>query len=309
MNKFEVEKRVQKLRSEIARLRDAYHTKDSPVATDDVYDSLNRELKSLVEKYPEFDDSNAPENRIGGKPLDKFEKVKHEIKMFSIGNVFSEEEFFAWEKRNLKLLNLRSDLSKSLRSGLEGGIDYFCELKLDGLAVSLIYENGKFVRGVTRGDGEIGENITSNLKMIENIPLVLKSPYQKKIEVRGEAIMRKNVLKKLNERNKKEDKPLFANSRNAAAGSLRQLNPKLAEERKLDFFDYEITQIEGKDWKGKIDKHSKKHELLNKLGFAVEKDFGIFSSLKNVPNFIENILKIREKLPFGIDGVVVNIND
>src|SRR3989344_5389024 len=155
MNKFEVEKRVKKLRSEIARLRNAYHTKYSPVVADDVYDSLNRELKSLIEKYPEFDDLNAPENRVGGEPLDKFEKVKHEIKMFSIGNVFSDEEFFAWEKRNLKLLNLRP--------GLVGGIDYFCELKLDGLAVSLIYENGKFVRGVTRGDGEIGENITSNL--------------------------------------------------------------------------------------------------------------------------------------------------
>src|SRR3989344_4291010 len=143
-------RRVQKLRSEIARLRDAYHTKDSPVATDDVYDSLNRELKSLVGKYPEFDDSNAPENRIGGKPLDKFEKVKHEIKMFSIGNVFSNEELFAWEKRNFKLLQ-RSDLKSSKRSDLK--LDYFCELKLDGLAVSLVYENGKFIRGVTRGDG------------------------------------------------------------------------------------------------------------------------------------------------------------
>jgi len=309
MNKFEVEKRVQKLRSEIARLRDAYHTKDSPVATDDVYDSLNRELKSLVEKYPEFDDSNAPENRIGGKPLDKFEKVKHEIKMFSIGNVFSEEEFFAWEKRNLKLLNLRSDLSKSLRSGLVGGIDYFCELKLDGLAVSLIYENGKFVRGVTRGDGEIGEDITSNLKMIESIPLVLKSPYPEKIEVRGEAFMRKNVLKKLNERNKKEDKPLFANSRNAAAGSLRQLDPKLAKKRHLDFSPYEITQIKGDNWQKQIEKHSQKHKLLSKLSFIVDEHSKKFSSSKDIPNFINEISKIRENLPFGIDGVVINIDD
>jgi len=309
MNKFEVEKRVKKLRSEIARLRNAYHTKDSPVVADDVYDSLNRELKSLIEKYPEFDDLNAPENRVGGEPLDKFEKVKHEIKMFSIGNVFSDEEFFAWEKRNLKLLNLRPDLSKSLRSGLVGGIDYFCELKLDGLAVSLIYENGKFVRGVTRGDGEIGENITSNLKMIENIPLVLKSPYPEKIEVRGEAIMRKNVLKKLNERNKKEDKPLFANSRNAAAGSLRQLDPKLAKERHLDFFPYEIVQIKGENWEKQIEKHSQKHEILKKIGFVVDEHSRKFSSSKDIPNFINEISKIRESLPFGIDGVVINIDD
>ena len=297
MDRLEAKKRIQKLRNEIARLRGEYHIKNLPGVTDDVYDSLNKELKLFLDKYPEFDDPNASELRVAGKPLDKFKKVKHEVKMFSIGNVFREEELFAWEKRNFKLLKLGDE------------IEYFCELKFDGLAVSLIYENGKFIRGVTRGDGEVGENITQNLKTIRTIPLKLNGPFPSKIEVRGEVIMKKDILKKLNECNKKEGKPLFANSRNAAAGSLRQLNPKLAEERKLDFFAYEITQIEGKDWKGKIDKHSKKHELLNKLGFAVEKDFGIFSSLKNVPNFIENILKIREKLPFGIDGVVVNIND
>ncbi|KKP87858.1 MAG: ligase protein [Candidatus Nomurabacteria bacterium GW2011_GWA2_35_80] len=260
-------KRVQKLRSEIARLRGAYHTKDSPVVADDVYDSLNRELKSLIEKYPEFDDLNAPENRVGGKPLDKFEKVKHEIKMFSIGNVFSDEELFAWEKRNLKLLQ-RSDLKSSKRSDLK--LDYFCELKLDGLAVSLVYENGKFIRGV---------------------------------------FMRKNVLKKLNERNKKEDKPLFANSRNAAAGSLRQLDPKLAKERHLDFSPYEIVQIKGKNWEKQIEKHSQKHEILKKIGFVVDEHSRKFSSSKDIPSFINEISKIREGLPFGIDGVVINIDD
>src|SRR3989344_3246173 len=313
MKEFDVKKRaslaesrrVQKLRSEIARLRDAYHTEDFPIVTDDVYDSLNRELKSLIEKYPEFDDLNAPENRVGGKPLDKFEKVKHEIKMFSIGNVFSDEEFFAWEKRNLKLLQ-RSDLKSSKRS--DPNLDYFCELKLDGLAVSLIYENGKFVRGVTRGDGEIGEDITSNLKMIESIPLVLKSPYPEKIEVRGEVFMRKNVLKKLNERNKKKDKPLFANSRNAPSGSLRQLDPKLAKKRHLDFSPYEITQIKGDNWQKQIEKHSQKHKLLSKLSFIVDEHSKKFSSSKDIPNFINEISKIRENLPFGIDGVVINID-
>ena len=308
MNKHEAEKRIQKLRSEIARLRDAYHIKDSPLVTDEVYDSLNKELKSLVEKYPEFDDLNAPENRIGGKPLDKFVKVKHEIKMFSIGNVFSDEEFFAWEKRNLRLLpNLKSDL------------EYFCELKLDGLAISLIYENGKFVRGVTRGDGEIGEDITQNLRTIKSIPLELTPPpakgevgrglYPSYLEVRGEAIMKKNVLKKLNEDNEREGKPPFANSRNAAAGSLRQLDPKLTAERRLDFFAYEVTQIKGASWQKYLEKHSKKHELLDELGFMVDKHSKIFSSSKEIPSFIEEILEIREGLPFGIDGVVININD
>lgn len=297
MKEAQVKNRIQKLREEISRLRHLYHVEDSPEATDDVYDSLNKELKSILDKYPQFIDLDATENRVGGQPLDKFEKVKHEIKMFSIGNVFNGEELFAWEKRNLKLLSQDTKL------------DYFCELKLDGLAISLIYENGKFVRGLTRGDGVVGENITSNLKMIESIPLVLKAPFPTKIEVRGEAIMNKNVLKHLNEKNEKEGKPLFANSRNAAAGSLRQLDPKIMKERKLDFFAYEIAQIEGNSFEKYFIKHSLKHELLNKLGFTVEKHFEKFNSIEKIPKFIDEIFKERESLAFGIDGVVINIDD
>lgn len=292
-----IKQRIKKLRKEIARLRNLYHTKNSPTVTDDVYDSLNKELKALILKYPEFNDLNAFENRVGGKPLSKFVKVKHEIKMFSIANVFSDEEFFAWEKRNLKLLS--SDVK----------LDYFCELKFDGLAISLIYENGKFIRGVTRGNGEIGENITENLKTIKSIPLTLKTPYPKKIEIRGEAIMKKNILKRLNEQNKKEGKTPFANSRNAAAGSLRQLDSKLVQERHLDFFAYEITQINGEKWQKYIEKHSKKHELLYKLGFMTDKYAKKFSSIKDIPNFINYIYKERDNLSFGIDGVVINIDD
>jgi len=291
-NNSALSKRVEKLRSEIARLRNEYHTKNLPNITDEVYDSLTRELKSILQKYPEFNDINAPENRVAGKPLKKFIKVKHEIKMFSISNVFSDEELFAWEKRNSKLIKFKNN------------IEYFCELKLDGLAVSLIYENGKFIRGATRGDGETGEDITQNLKTVYTIPLKLNSPYPSRIEVRGEVIMKKNILKRLNEYNKKSGKALFANSRNAAAGSLRQLNPKLAQERKLDFFAYEIAQIKGKDWQKYMEEHSRKHKLLNRLGFTVEKHSEIFFSLKNVPNFINRISKIRENLSFGIDGVV-----
>ncbi len=298
MDKNEAEKRIKKLRSEIARLRDAYHIKNLPNITDDMYDSLNKELTVLLKKYPEFIDFNAPENRVGGKPLDKFEKARHEISMFSIGNVFSASELFAWEKRNLKLL-----------PNLKSGFEYFCELKLDGLAISLIYEDGKFVRGVTRGDGIVGENITENLKMIESIPLHLKSPYPARFEVRGEAIMRKNILKKLNEENEKEGKPLFANSRNAAAGSLRQLDPNLTQKRKLDFFAYEIAQIKGKEWEKHIEKHSRKHELLTKLGFQVEDHSKKINETKKIIDFIGWVSEIREKLPFGIDGVVININD
>jgi DNA ligase (NAD+) len=297
MNKNEVKNRIAKLREEISRLRYLYHVKDSPEVTDEVYDSLIKELTILVKKYPEFDDPNSPEKRVGGEPLDKFEKVKHEMRMFSIGNVFNEDELFAWENRNLKLLPANTKL------------DYFCELKLDGLAISLIYENGKFVRGVTRGDGSIGEDITSNLRMIDTMPLVLSAPYPKKIEVRGEVIMKKEILDILNEKNKKQGKALFANSRNAAAGSLRQLDPNIMKERKLDFFAYEIAQIKGSDFEKNILEHSKKHEFLKKLGFTVEEHFRFYSNIKDVPYFIEEIKNIREDLAFGIDGVVININN
>jgi len=297
MDKIEVEKRIKKLRKEIARLREAYHVDNLPNITDDIYDSLNKELNSLLREYPELVIENAPESRVAGKPLDKFEKVRHEVKMFSIGNVFSEEEFLDWEKRNLKLLS----------TGVR--LDYFCELKLDGLAISLIYEDGKFTRGVTRGDGIIGEDVTSNLKTIESIPLFLKPPFPPKIEVRGEVLMKKKVLEKLNQKNEKEGKSLFANSRNAAAGSLRQLDPNLAKERHLDFFAYEISQLEGSEWQKYLKKHSLKHELLKRLGFVVEEHSESIQDSKKVFTFIEKISQKRDKFSFGIDGVVINIDD
>lgn len=297
MNDFDVKNRIEKLREEISRLRFEYHVENNPRVTDDVYDSLTKELNDLETKYPKFRDTSSSLSRVAGKPLDKFKKVKHEVRLLSLGNVFSMEELIAWEKRNLKLLN----------NGAK--FDYFCELKLDGLAISLIYEDGKFIRGATRGDGEIGEDITENLKMIETIPMNLNHPSPQKIEVRGEAIMQKRVLLDLNKKNEKEGRPLFANSRNAAAGSLRQLDPKLTQSRKLDFFAYEIAQIEDGEWKDKISKHSLKHDLLSKLGFNVDKHTIGVKDLKNALAFIDKVFNLRDKLPFGIDGVVINIDD
>ena len=215
-----IQQRIQKLRNEIARLRNLYHIENLPAVTDDIYDSLTKELKILLQKHPQFNDINAPENRVAGKPLEKFVKVKHEVKMFSIGNVFSDEEFFAWEKRNLKLLSPKSDMGEFPHVLLGGGLDleYFCELKFDGLAISLIYENGKFIRGITRGDGEIGEDITQNLRTIKSIPLELTPPPAKGevgrgsipeyIEVRGEAIMKKMCLKNSTNLMKKKESHL-----------------------------------------------------------------------------------------------------
>src|SRR3989338_10184060 len=284
-------KRIKKLRKEIAKFRRAYHVENRPDITDDVYESLARELKALLEKYPELDDPNAPENRVAGKPLDKFIKVKHKVRMLSLNDAFSYQELYDWEKRIKKLLPKGSSLN------------YFCEVKFDGLAVSLIYLNGKFTQGATRGDGLVGEDITQNLRTINSIPLSLHAPFPKYIEIRGEALVSKKTLEKLNLENKKEGKSLFANTRNVAAGSLRQLDPWLAAERKLDFFAYDLYDSLA------LETHSEKHEMLRKLGFQVEKMEAKCENLEKSITFIKKFEKVRPNFPFGTDGIVVSLDD
>jgi len=296
MEKSEAKKRIEKLRGEIARLREAYHTKNDPGVTDDVYDSLTRELKRLLKEHPEFDDPNAGENRVAGKPLEKFEKVKHSTRMLSLNDVFSYEELRDWEKRVKKLLPQNAKPS------------YFCEVKFDGLAVSLSYENGKFIRGATRGDGFVGENITENLKMINAIPLVLpacadrRASYPKHLEVRGEALLAKKMLEKLNKKNEKEGKTIFANTRNAAAGSLRQLDPGLVKERHLDFVAYDLQGANPLT-------HSNKHQMLRELGFKVEKLEAKCKNLDEAIEFIKKFEKVRPDFPYGTDGIVVSVDE
>jgi len=295
MDDKEIKNRIQKLRDEISRLREEYHIKDNPTVTDDVYDSLTRELRSLEEKYPKLRDANSPLNRVAGKPLDKFKKVKHESRMLSMNDAFSKEEVSEWDVRTRKIVDKPHS--------------YFCELKLDGLAISLIYENGDFVRGATRGDGFVGEDITLNLKMIETVPLKLQASYPAYLEVRGEAVMPKRVWKALNNKQEKEGKPLFANTRNAAAGSLRQLDPKLAKERHLDFFAWDLNQLRITNDELQITTHSEKHELLRKMGFKVAPHEKKASSLDGVFGFIDDIEKIRPKLDYGTDGIVIAIDE
>jgi len=305
MHKAQVVKRIKKLRSEITRLRDAYHIENAPSVTDEVYESLTRELKILLQRYPKFNDPNVPENRVAGKPLDKFVKVKHQSRMLSLNDAFSYEELYEWDKRIKKLLPASAK------------IDYFCEVKFDGLAVSLIYKNGKFVRGATRGDGFIGEDITENLKTINSIPLFLGSLRSNLgnskrfdlfppefLEVRGEALLSKAMLKKLNKINMREGKSLFANTRNVAAGSLRQLDPKLAEERKLDFVAYDLNET-----LLDLQNHSEKHEMLRGLGFKVEKLEAKCESLEEIIIFIKKFEKIRPSFPYGTDGIVISVDN
>lgn len=305
MNKNEALKRIIKLRQEIARLREEYHVYNKPSVTDDVYDSLNNELKEILQKYPEFVDLNAAENRVGGRALDKFEKVKHRNRMLSLNDVFNEEELSDWEKRITKLLPQNTKF------------DYFCEAKFDGLAVSLIYENGKFTKGATRGDGFVGEDITQNLKTINSIPLTLPLPYPKYLEVRGEAVMSKKTLLKLNKKAEQEGKVLFANTRNAAAGSLRQLDPKLAAERGLDFFAYDIADLVVRLPSGggspttklEPETHSDKHIYLKKLGFQVDAIDAICKNLSEIMIFIKKFEKVRQAFSYGTDGIVISVNE
>lgn len=306
MNKSLIKNRIQKLRTEISRLRFLYHVDNDPHVTDDVYESLTRELYKLEKENPEFSDPNSSIHRVAGEPLSKFNKVKHEIRMLSMNDTFSEEEVSDWEKRILKIL---SSLPKEKKIS---SIDYFCELKLDGLSASLIYENGIFVRGATRGDGFIGEDITENLKMIETIPLKLfsKEDIPSYLEVRGEVVMPKRIWRNLNKTQEKNNLPLFANTRNAAAGSLRQLDPRIVKERKLEFFAWDIASIKNNNKKEfKIKNHSDKHEFLRNFGFSVTPYEKKVNNLSEIFNFIKEIEKIRDNLPFGMDGMVISIDN
>ena len=283
--------RIQKLREEISRLRFLYHVENTPTITDDVYESLTRELHELESKYPEYADSNSAINRVAGKPLDKFKKVEHKIRMLSLNDAFSYDDIKDWETRIKKLVTNK--------------FSYFCELKLDGLSTSLIYKDGVLIQGATRGDGFIGEDITENVKMIETVPLALKSPYPKRIEIRGEIIMSKRTWRALNRAQEKAGKPLFANTRNAAAGSVRQLDSQIVKERHLDFFAWDIASVDGVS----LENHSDKHKLLRELGFQVAPYEKASKDLDGVFKFIEEIGKVRDKLPYGTDGMVVTVDN
>jgi DNA ligase (NAD+) len=289
MKVMEAKNRIAKLRQEISRLRSEYHVKNNPAVTDDVYDSLTRELKELEKNYPQFTSENSAVDRVAGKPLDKFTKVTHAVRMLSLNDAFSEQEVIDWEKRIMKLLGEKVS-----------NFDYFCELKLDGLAVSLIYENGVFIRGATRGDGFVGEDITENLKMIKSIPL--KIPEKINIEIRGEVVMPKSSWEKLNKIQSSFGKTLFANTRNAAAGSLRQLDSAIVAERNLDFFAWDLLMS------GDITTHSEKHEQLRALGFQAVPYEKKAKNLDQVFSFIADIEKKRVKLPYGTDGIVVSVD-
>lgn len=290
MTGAEAKKRLEKLKEQIASLRYRYHVENDPSVTDDVYESLIREAKAIEQEYPEYAVSQAFD-RVAGAPLSVFTKVTHPARMLSLNDVFNLEELEQWSARMEKLLQGAPH-------------HYFAEVKLDGLAVSLVYQGGKLLQAATRGDGFVGEDITENAKVVRSIPLELTAPYPERIEIRGEIIMRKDVLIGLNKEQAKQGKPLFANTRNAAAGSVRQLDPGLVKERKLDFFAYDIVgEIEG------VTAHSEKHALLRKLGMPVVQDEMQARTVEGLELFIEKIAKKRDSLPFNIDGIVISVDE
>lgn len=317
MTKEEAKKRIKKLKDEINYHRYLYHVLDREEISDAALDSLKHELYNLEQQYPEFIISDSPTQRVGGEPLEEFEKVKHETPMLSIEDVFSPEELGDWQARVQKLLPHEK-------------FDYYTEIKMDGLAVSLVYENGLLKVGSTRGDGKIGEDVTQNLKTIEAIPLQLRIPPEKeaneflkkfdhsmevkkfrdklnnlggKIKVRGEAFMSKKVFAELNREQKKKGEEEFANPRNAAAGSIRQLDPKITVSRKLDFYGYALVTDLGQAT------HEQAHEILKLIGIKVNPLNRLSGNLEEVEKFHEYVYKHREKLPYWTDGIVVVINN
>ena len=289
MKKSEAEERILKLRELINDYRYHYHVLDESIMSEAAADSLKHELSELEAEFPELITPDSPTQRVAGKPLDKFTKVKHEKRMISLADVFSREEVLDWISRNEKLI--------------PGGTieEFFTDIKMDGLACALKYKNGILTQAVTRGDGLVGEDVTLNVRTIENIPLRIDID---EAEVRGEIIIFKKDFEKLQEAQRKKGEPEFANPRNLAAGSIRQLDPKVASSRPLRFIAYDLV-------KPNLKTHHDAYEMLRKLGFQTSNEDKVFEKAKQKELFeyIDKLDDYRKGLPFNTDGMVIKIND
>ena len=284
----DVKKRVEKLHDLLNQYSYEYYVQDNPSVPDSEYDKLLHELIEIEEKYPEFKSTDSPTVRVGGEAQSSFEKVNHDTPMLSLGNAFNEEDLRKFDQR--------------IRDSI-GQVEYMCELKIDGLAVSLKYENGRFVQGLTRGDGTTGEDITENLRTIHAIPLKIKEPLN--FEVRGEAYMPRRSFIHLNNEKEENGEQPFANPRNAAAGSLRQLDSKLAAKRKLSVFLYSVNDLT----EFNATTQSEALEELDQLGFKTNQERERVSDIEGVLNYIEKWTSKRESLSYDIDGIVIKVND
>lgn len=293
MTEKEAKKRIEKLKKTINHYRYSYHVLDKSLISDAALDSLKKELFDLEQRFPQFIASDSPTQRVGGRPLEKFEKVRHASPMLSFNDAFSREDMTDWASRVEKIIGPISG--------------FYCELKIDGLAIEMVYESGILIQGSTRGDGLIGEDVTQNLKTIEAIPLKMevssfKFQVPKRLIVRGEVFMTKKEFERLNRERKAKGGQIYANPRNVAAGSVRQLDPKITASRRLGSFAYDIvTDLDQKA-------HEEEHKILKALGFKANPNNKFCRGLKEVFEFRDYWEKHREKLPYEIDGIVVIVN-
>jgi DNA ligase (NAD+) len=299
MNKQQAGKRIDKLRELVNDYRYHYHVLDESIMSESAADSLKHELSQLEAEYPELVTPDSPTQRVAGAPLPGFTQLKHSSRMLSLNDVFDEAELRAWQERIVKLL---PENAKP---------EYFADVKMDGLACALVYEDGLLARGITRGDGFVGEDVTANVRTIESVPLRLRAGKKLglftagRTEVRGEIVMYKADFARLNEQKAKEGKPLFANPRNTAAGTIRQLDPQLVASRPLHFRAYDLQR----DDPAEVPAYAYAYDTLRSLGFLANKDARLLKNIEEVMAFFHEWETKRQELPFNTDGLVVKVND
>jgi len=299
MNKKQAEERIEKLRELINDYRYHYHVLDESIMSEAAADSLKHELSQLEAEYPELITPDSPTQRVAGAPLPGFTQVEHSSRMLSLNDVFDDTELAAWQQRVTKFLPASAK------------IEYFVDIKMDGFACALVYENGIFTRAITRGDGFVGEDVTANVRTLDSVPLRLRKAkgYEQflrgRTEIRGEIVMYKKDFEKLNEQRAKEGKPLFANPRNTAAGTVRQLDPKLVATRPLHFRGYDLLRPNAKE----VPTHKFAYEALANLGFLVNREAPVFKDLKKVMAYAHEWDTKRHDLVFNTDGLVIKVND
>jgi len=292
MDLDKVKQRIEQLRAEINHHNYLYYVLDSPEISDAEYDALMRELKQLEEQYPQFLTPDSPTQRVGAAPVEAFGVVEHPLPLLSLGNAFSQEELLAWYTRISRMTDGEQ-------------FSFVCEHKIDGLAVALTYVNGQLTVGATRGDGFHGEDITQNLRTIRSIPLAVPKEAPPRFEVRGEVFLPKAGFSRLNQERAKDGLPLFANPRNAAAGSVRQLDPRITAKRPLDIYIYMLGYAEGK---AVPRTHWEAMEYLGSLGFKVNPNNRLLDSIEQVEELYNTWVEKRESLPYEADGIVVKVN-
>jgi len=288
MKNKEAEKEIKKLREDINYYNHMYYVENNPVISDYEFDFLLKKLEKLESEFPELIVPESPTQRVGGKPIDSFTAVEHKTPMLSLDNTYDSDDLKEFDKKVKKNV---------------GEVEYVVEPKIDGIGVALIYENGIFIRGITRGDGMNGDDITSNLKTIHSIPLILRGDLLKNAEFRGEVYMSLKGFKKLNKMREKKDETVFANPRNAAAGSVRQLDPRVVESRPLDIFVYFVSNSD-KD----IHTHEKSIEVIKKVGFRVNPFIKKLENIEQVIKYCNKLEKIRNSIDYEIDGAVIKVN-